>query len=335
MTSFGDAERERQARFRDTSPTISEQGRFPTDNGGQRHDYMLALDHEDETLCPRLRSKDGARKFLAERRIKWWFQKNYDTAGSNGPTRNMASSQIMCINFLLPLASIPGALAAAVRAIDDDVAGVVDIHHEGRVSPVEFEWIGVPNSLEGTTTRGQYTTSVDAFVIADTGAGRRAYLMEWKYVEAESRKDYGADSASGKADTRRRIYSPLYSAANSSFNGKVPMNLMLYGNFYQLMRNRLLADRMVEEQELGVTDAKLVVVVQEGNSSYREGSVPSALSERCCGARTVEEVMRATLKDPDRTFASVSPSLLLKSVERECGASVQDWSAYMRERYGM
>ena len=83
-----------------------------------------------------------------------------------------------------------------------------------------------------------------------------------------------------------------------------PMDLMLYGNFYQLMRNQLLADRMVAEQELGVTDAKLVVVAPEGNSSYREGSVSSVLSERCRGARTVEEVMQAALKNPDRTFAT-------------------------------
>ena len=71
MTNFGNAERERQARFRDASPTISEQGRSPADDGGQRHDYMLALGYEDENLYPRLRSKDGARKFLAERGIKW------------------------------------------------------------------------------------------------------------------------------------------------------------------------------------------------------------------------------------------------------------------------
>ena len=335
MTNFGDAERARQARFRNASPTISEQGRSPTDDGGQRHDYMLERGCEDDNLYPRLRGEDGARKFLKERRVKWWFQRHYDSVGSSGPTRNMASSQIMCINFLLPLAGIPGALTAAVRAIDDDVVRVVDIHHEGRVSPVEFEWIGVPKSLEGTTTRGQYTTSVDAFVIADTGGGRRAYLMEWKYVEEESSEDYGVDSASGKADTRRRRYSALYSAVHSSFNGEVPMDLMLYGNFYQLMRNRLLADRMVVEQELGVMDAKLVVVAPEGNSSYREGSVSSVLSERCRGARTVEEVMQAALKNPDSTFATVSPSLLLESVERECGASVQDWSAYMRERYGI
>ena len=204
ITNFGNSERERQARFRDASPTISEQGRSPADDGGQRHDYMLALGYEDENLYPQLRSKDGARKFVAERGIKWWSQSHYDTAGSIGQTRNMASSQIMCINFLLPLARIPGSLAAAVRTIDDDVVSVVDIHHGGRVSPVEFEWIGVPESLEGVTTRGQNSTSVDAFVIADTGAGLRAYLMEWKYVEEESRKDYGVDSVSGRAGTRRR-----------------------------------------------------------------------------------------------------------------------------------
>ena len=77
------------------------------------------------------------------------------------------------------------------------------------------------------------------------------------------------------------------------------------------------------------------MVVSVGNSSYRERSVSPALSERCHGARTVEEVMRAALKDSGRTFATISPSLLLESVERECGASVQDWSVYMRERYGM
>ena len=115
---------------------------------------MLERGCEDDNLYPRLRDEDGARKFLKERRIKWWFQRHYDSVGSSGPTRNMASSQIMCINFLLPLARIPGALTAAVRAIDDDVVRVVDIHHEGRVSPVEFEWIGVPKSLEGTNNTG-------------------------------------------------------------------------------------------------------------------------------------------------------------------------------------
>ena len=54
----------------------------------------------------------------------------------------MISSQVACVNFLLPLAGIPGALTAAMRALDADVRAVVDIQHEGRTSPVKFEWIG-------------------------------------------------------------------------------------------------------------------------------------------------------------------------------------------------
>ena len=129
---------------------------------------------EDENLYPSLRGEAGARRFFKERGIKWHrTARSGDAVGEDGPTRNMASSQVVCVNFLLPLAGIPGALAAAIGAIDDDVKGIVDIRHEGRTSPVEFEWIGLGDSLEGGTTRGANNTSVDAFVIADTDAGRR------------------------------------------------------------------------------------------------------------------------------------------------------------------
>ena len=331
MVNFGKAEREHQAEFRDTSPTISEQGRSPTDYKGQQYGYMLGLSCEDENLYWSIRGNDGARKFFAERRIKWWSHNGFDTAGNNGPTRNMASSQIMCVNFLLPLAEIDGALEAVVRAIDSDVERVVDIRYKGPAARVEFEWIGAPKSLEGVTTKGQNSTSVDAFVIADTGTSLRAYLMEWKYVEGEppNRIDYGTGTA---GETRRGRYSNLYYARSSSFSHKVPMNTLLYGDIYQLMRNRLLADRMVANAELGVSDAKVVLVVPEGNTAYMQ---PAYLSNRFPKLGTVSEVFRATLKDPNRAFATVSPSLLLEAVEQECGEAVSCWATYMRERYGL
>ena len=154
---------------------------------------------------------------------------------------------------------------------------VVDIHHEGRVSPVEFEWIGLERSLEGGTTRGANVTSVDAFVIAETGTDLRAYLMEWKYTEKYTRRNYGAGRRGG---TRRRRYSDLYSAETSAFSGAIPMDDLLYEPFYQIMRNRLLADRMVENRELGISDAKVVVVVPEGNTAYRERITSPPLENR-------------------------------------------------------
>ena len=289
---------------------------------------MLALGCEDENLYPPLRGDDGAREFFAERDIEWWSHNGFDTTGRNGPTRNMASSQVMCINFMLPVAEVNGALPAAIRAIDNDVVRIIDIGRESKKSSVEFEWIGTPVSLEGKTgPRGSNNTSVDAFLIAETSSGRRAYLIEWKYIERYNRR---YKSVGQNLET----YSNLYSADTSSFTGEVPMDELLYDPFRQLMRLRLLADRMVARGELDVSDAKVVVVVPKGNTAYRERITSPPLAERFPHLSTVSDVFRATLKNPDRAFATVPPSLLLDAVEQECGAAASDWVAYMRERYG-
>ncbi len=333
MRSFGAIARKRQAEFRNSSPTINQRARSPSDDKGRRHGHLLALGCEDENLYPSLRGEAGARRFFRERGIKWHrTARSGDTAGDDGPTRNMASSQIACVNFLLPLAGRPGAMAAALRAIDSDVKDVVGICHNDRVSTVEFEWIGLECSLEGGRTRGANNTSVDAFVIAETGAQRRAYLMEWKYVE-----EYGGAKDKGAGDagrTRRRRYAGLYATESSSFSGEVPMDELLYEPFYQLMRLRLLADRMAADRELCISEAKVVAVVPGDNAAYRERITSPALAARFPRLGTVSDVMRATLKHPDRSFASVCPSLLREAVERECGSTVSCWAAYQRERYG-
>ena len=249
----------------------------------------------------------------------------------------MVSSQVVCVNFLLSLSQIQGALAAAVRAIDDDVRDIVPIYHQGNTTLVEFEWIGLNGPLEEgePPTRGEYVTSVDAFMIAETSGDRRAYLIEWKYTEKGGDGDYKGEGRKGEVRWPR--YAPLYSSNCSSFgtvNGAVPMNELLYEPFYQIMRNRLLADRVVANGELGVSDAKVVVVVPEENSAYRESITSPPLAERFPDLKTVDEVMRATLKNPDATFKMVTPTELLEAVVNECGDAVSDWAGYMRERYG-
>ena len=300
----------------------------------KKHGYMLALGYENENLYPPLRGDGGALDFFTERGIKWHRHgKSGDIRRGSGPTRNMKSSQVMCVNFLMPLAGVDGALVSALRAIDDDVEGVAPIEHECLASLVEFEWIGVPKSLEGGRTRGANVTNVDAFVIAETKSGdKRAYLMEWKYTEGGNITDYSICSS---GDTRRGRYSGLYHAESSSFSYGVSLNSLMYGDFYQLMRNRLLADRMVAKGELGVSDAKVALVIPEGNEAFMR---PSYLARRFPGMdETVSDVFRATLKDPDRTFATVSPARLLEAVGRECGEApaISDWAAYMRKRYGL
>ena len=55
----------------------------------------------------------------------------------------MASSQIACVNFLLPLIGIEGALAAVLRAIDSDVQDVMLINHKKPQGPPRpLNWSG-------------------------------------------------------------------------------------------------------------------------------------------------------------------------------------------------
>ena len=343
-TSFENAAKRRQQQFRDASATISEQGRSPEDGKGLRNPHLLALGSEKENLFPGIRHDGGAIDFFAERRIKWWKNaRSGDNSKTDGPTRNMASSQVACVNFLLPLTGIPGALSSVLRALDDDVSSIENIVHEGQTSPVEFEWIGLDHSLEGGTTRGAQTTSIDAFLLAETTGGKkRAYLLEWKYVEQYLRAKPDFKGRGNAGDTRRRRYTELFRAPSSSFNtDAVPeFDDFLYEPFYQIMRQRLLADRMVKQRELGVDEAKVVVVVPEDNRAYRivrdcRATTSPCLAERFPQLNTVKTVMQAALNDPSTQFDLVAPSSLLDSVSRSLPDETAEWAAYWRDRYGV
>ena len=206
----------------------------------------------------------------------------------------------------------------------------MDIEHQGTSSPVELEWIGLDHALEGPSvkSRGANSTSVDAFMVAETPGGRRAYLMEWKYVEEYRTEDKGRRS---QGETRRRRYAHLYENS-PSFNRKVPFDAWLFEPFYQILRLRLLADRMVRNREFGVSEAKVVVVVPEENRAYRE-RVTSPPLAMAFPNRTVSSTVEEMLVRPNREHASISQSNLADSVRRRCGDAATAWGEYHHHRY--
>lgn len=332
--SFKAQEYRRQASFRQRSSTVSSQGRTPIDEKGRQYDYMLGLGREEENLYPTLRGAEGVRHFFEERAVAWWRHDGFDAKAVNGPTRNMASSQISCVNFVLPLADIENGLITLLAAVDDDVTGIVTIEDPaaGTSSPVEFEWIGLGHALEGEseTRRGAFSTSVDAFLVAETRTGRRAYLLEWKYTESYGKNDKGRGQ---EGQTRRRRYKDPY-AASPAFREGVPLDAWLHEPFYQVMRQRLLADRMVARQELGVSEAKVVLVVPDGNADYRRSQTSPGLHAAFPGAASVEEVTAAALTAPDRDFAVIGQHAIAEAVRARCGPVARDWSEYHFDRYG-
>ena len=199
------------------------------------------------------------------------------------------------------------------------------------------------SSLEGGHTRGAHNTSVDAFLVAETRAGnRRAYLLEWKYCErylSGKPRDLGAGESGQR---RRNTYASLFGAPYSSFDSASAEDLdgFLYEPFYQIMRQMLLADRMVHERELDVDEAKVVVVVPEDNWAYRtvaDGSTTTSplLAQRFPHLGTVKEVMRACLKDLRSQFDLAAPQTLLDNVVKNLPNETVEWAGYWRERYGV
>ena len=341
MKQFGQRARHQQGLFRDSSNTVSLEARTPSDGKGRRNGHLLAVGHEEDNLFPPLRGPQGAGAFLGARGVHWWrSSRSGDETKVNGPTRNMASSQISCVNFLLPLVGAPEALMAILRAIDDDVLEVATLSYKPRgsettvSSPVEFEWVGRDTCLEGGPgTRGANTTSVDALMVGVTDTGvRRAYLFEWKYVEQYKNAEYLGNGKSGEA--RRRRYSDLYADPESRFNGQVPLEELFYEPFYQIMRLGLLADKMVQDKEFGITEAKVVVVCPEGNDDYRNTITSPALKERFPSAASVEDVIHAAIREP-ASFRLMSPEKLVAAIRKSSAAeAVSQWLAYQQERYG-
>ena len=54
----------RQCRFRNTSPTISDHARSPTDATGQRNHHLLALGCGEENLFPGIRGPGRCHRLL-------------------------------------------------------------------------------------------------------------------------------------------------------------------------------------------------------------------------------------------------------------------------------
>jgi hypothetical protein len=327
--------REQQAGFRAASPTIGDAGRHPDDPMGRRHGHLLALGCEAENLFPPLRGSGGALAFFSARGIKWWRHENSgDAVATNGPTRNLTSSQVACVNFLLPLAGVPGALEAMLRTLDAQVESVLPLDYRGLRSTVEFEWIGLEGPLEETVDphRGCGVTSADAVLVGATRNQRRGYLFEWKLGESYKAGLYKGDGSKG--EERRRRYTPLYQAADSSFNGTVPLDDWLYDPLYQLLRLRLLADRMVRRREFGVDEVRLVIVCPTENTAYLERVTSSGMRRRLPKAQTLADVMQATLREPV-SFAITSPANLIAAIRQaQLGPALEPWLAYHRDRYG-
>lgn len=338
--SFEKRAKAQQAVFRNS---LSIAARSPTDPKGQKHPHLLALGYEIENLYPEADHATTALEFFRERGIQWWNHSHSGDSKSKSaaskPTRNLASSQVCCVNFLLPLASIPGALLAFLRFLDPDVEEIVPIPDgQGHTSLVEFEWVGWQNPLEGgRIIRGALQTSADALIVGRTRTGQRAFLFEWKYLEQyRSARDKTARSKTAGATLAAR-YQSRFQDSSSGFNQAAPFKSFLTDPFYQLMRLQLLADEIVKNKDtkgLLVDDASVVVVCPQANEAYRQVVRRTPLGTLFPQLSTVEEIMRAVLKKPERFLMPAQEQIVAHLRSGPLARELALWLSYHHRRYG-
>ena len=222
--------------------------------------------------------------------------------GGKGPSTHLLDSQIQCVNCLLSLEHTPEILLERLRQIEPEVEYIVPIRHANSTEGlVAFEWIGRENYLGERFLqrrwRGARVTSADALIVVECrNRQRTGFLIEWKFTEnyeipVSFVSDWGTD--------RREIYRETYENASGVFIAKrPPIETYFHEPHYQLLRQTLLAKKMLEAGEHGMTRVVVVLLAPAMNRDLITG-VPDDL--KAFGSR-IDEVWSALAPGPDVRF---------------------------------
>ncbi len=324
MGHFLEAEKLRQTAFKIASPNFSAAARADGIYRDRPRPFCLPRECAEENLHPRIRA---AALHYFERHAITWHQGEFGK-----PSNHLCSSQACCVNFLMPFAREPAALARLLKPVYPALDHMLPLE-DGLF--VAFEWIGAANYLgekvgrNGQRTRGANFTSADAAVKFIRADGRRHIaLIEWKYTEA-----YGGEplrvAASGT--DRMAIYRHLYERDDCPLDKSLlpGFDALFYEPFYQLMRQQFLAHEMERAHELGADSVSLLHIAPAANLDFQRVTSPAL---RPLGD-TATGVWRRLVRDPER-FSSVNTEAMFGHFPAGEFPSLSEWSRYIRRRYG-
>lgn len=196
----------------------------------------------------------GVLKYFKDYGIAWWGENvKYER-----PTGHLVSSQIHCLNHLFALRNDP----VIIKEIIENATGLkIDtilpspIDKQGYIA---FEFVYKNKELLGENyeSRGARCTSVDAFVYAKLLNGKKILIpIEWKYTET-----YKGDEARESSFVR-------YTRIHKGSDCQKWTSLYRADPFYELMRQTLLAERIISAEGCGIEadDYAHIVVCPNGN----------------------------------------------------------------------
>jgi hypothetical protein len=281
-------------------------------------EYRIPPACRELNLAPAIRTA-ADRLFSAEPAIQWHRHANHGL-----------SSQVCCVNFLLPFAEKPELLRRWVEHVTtEQVSEMLPIESDRAGQPwfVTFEWIGDTDYLnEGKNgalrKRGANATAADAALLYRDAQGRsNLLLIEWKYTE-----QYGQPLKPKGNATRRQRYEHIFRQPNGPIRADSDVTLedFFYEPFYQMLRQQMLAWH-TQAKNPEINRARVLHLSPSGNRPLHRVTSPGL---RRFGDDAFN-VFRSLLVDP-RDFISMSTEDAFAPL---AAWSEADWYPWLRNRY--
>lgn len=267
--------------------------------------------------------RDEAIKYFNVNKIKWWR--------GGAPSGNTLSSQVSCINHLMPIMKDKDAVLSLVNGIGNyEYTDVMPLACDADPQYIAFEVVSTKDHLnEGIPTRGANCTSIDAVILAKHKSGKNHLIMiEWKYTERYGNNDKSTEGKEGKTGKKRqdRYNSLISHSSQLKSMDKYEGSIYYYEPFYQLMRQTLWAEQVIahkESEKIKAVDFLHVHVVPSDNKGLLNKKYKISGKE-------MEETWRGCLLD-NRKYVIVDPLCLFSPIKEN--AKYKNLIVYLCNRY--
>ena len=293
------------------------------------YEHILPARQWTQNLWPGIRRT--AVDYFRRKKIKWHNERG-----------NLLSSQILCVNIFFLLKNHTSLLDGFLREFYPSLAKVTDI---------DFEYIGRRNYFNEPGGRGYNRTSTDVSIEwEDTTGKSNLLLIEFKFTEP----NFGECSKSGNLDQQRCNHAELIISCpktqcyrsekqrtywDTILSPQGPFIVEMLSktqycpfryDFYQLMRNQLLAHHITEDKDSGVHFAEFAVCYDDRNKNILN------LSHPIDGDSNPLTSWKSFLKDKN-TFKHFTIQQLLEYIENTdtLPSELEQWRTYLNKRYDL
>jgi hypothetical protein len=254
----------------------------------------------------------------------------------NNPTGHILSSQVCCINYLFSLRQDQKAVLSIAKIVCPDFTDVLPIITD-KYSPgyIQFEAVSDKDHLnEGKLTRGSNCTSIDALIYAVHSCGEKFLIpIEWKYTENYDNKDKSIEDRESepkgnelRGKERLKRYSKLIDRSHFLKGFSTYRNsIYFYEPFYQLMRQTLWAEQMIEHKNEEIIKADNYIhvhVIPKENKELLDKKYKVS-------NKNMEETWRDTIVDQEK-YKIITSYDLIKNIDRVKYCNLMQ---YLTKRY--